>query len=65
LEQCYRLGIKAYVVKPVRLTQFVEAVKHIGVFWALINQPLPGSGPGEYGCPCSSAQGVMPIGPFN
>jgi CheY-like chemotaxis protein len=41
LEQCYRLGVNAYVVKPVRFTQFVEAVKQIGVFWALVNQPPP------------------------
>jgi len=43
LEECYKLGINAYVVKPVRFTEFVEAVKHIGVFWALINEPPPGS----------------------
>jgi len=43
LEECYKLGVSAYVVKPVRFTEFVEAVKHIGVFWALINEPPPGS----------------------
>lgn len=43
LEDCYRLGVNAYVVKPVRFTEFVEAVKEIGVFWALINEPPPGS----------------------
>jgi len=43
LEECYRLGISAYVVKPVRFTEFVEAVRKIGVFWALINEPPPGS----------------------
>jgi CheY-like chemotaxis protein len=37
LAECYRLGINAYVVKPVRFAEFVEAVKAIGVFWALIN----------------------------
>jgi CheY-like chemotaxis protein len=41
LEECYKLGVNAYVVKPVRFTQFVEAVKQIGVFWALINEPPP------------------------
>ncbi|OGR11638.1 MAG: two-component system response regulator [Desulfobacula sp. GWF2_41_7] len=41
LEECYRLGINAYVVKPVRFTEFAEAVKQIGVFWALINEPPP------------------------
>lgn len=44
LEECYRLGINAYVVKPVRFAEFVEAVKQIGVFWALVNEPPPGSG---------------------
>lgn len=41
LEECYRLGVNAYVVKPVRFNEFIEAVKHIGVFWALINEPPP------------------------
>jgi CheY-like chemotaxis protein len=43
LEECYRLGVNAYVVKPVRFTEFVEAVKGLGVFWALINEPLSAS----------------------
>jgi CheY-like chemotaxis protein len=43
LEKCYQLGVNAYVVKPVRFTEFVEAVKQIGVFWALVNEPPPGS----------------------
>jgi CheY-like chemotaxis protein len=42
LEECYQLGVNAYVVKPVRFTEFIEAVKQIGIFWALINEP-PGS----------------------
>jgi CheY-like chemotaxis protein len=43
LEECYKLGVNAFVVKPVRFLEFVEAVKNIGVFWALINEPPPGS----------------------
>lgn len=39
LEQCYKLGANAYVVKPVRFPEFVEAVKQIGIFWALLNEP--------------------------
>jgi CheY-like chemotaxis protein len=39
----YRLGVNAYVVKPVDFHEFVNAVKELGVFWALINQPPPGS----------------------
>jgi CheY-like chemotaxis protein len=46
LEECYRLGVNAYVVKPVRFIEFVDAVKQTGVFWALINQP-PDRMPGE------------------
>jgi CheY-like chemotaxis protein len=43
LDECYKLGVNAYVVKPVRFAEFIEAVKGIGVFWALINEPPPGS----------------------
>jgi CheY-like chemotaxis protein len=41
LGACYRLGVNAYVVKPVRFMEFVDAVKQTGVFWALINRPPP------------------------
>jgi len=41
LKKCYALGVNAYVVKPVDFKAFLDAVKHIGVFWALLNeQPL-------------------------
>lgn len=43
LEESYRLGVNAYVVKPVRFHEFVDAVKRIGVFWALLNEPPSGS----------------------
>lgn len=39
----YQLGVNAYVVKPVDFPSFVEAVKNLGMFWAAINQPPPGS----------------------
>ncbi|MCA9874098.1 MAG: response regulator [Anaerolineales bacterium] len=39
LEECYQLGVNAYVVKPVRFTEFIEAIRQIGVFWMLINEP--------------------------
>src|ERR1700674_3498507 len=39
----YKLGVNAYVVKPVDFHQFVEAIKELGVFWAVINEPPPGS----------------------
>ena len=37
----YKLGVNAYVVKPVDFHEFVNAVKELGVFWAVINQPPP------------------------
>jgi CheY-like chemotaxis protein len=43
LAECYRLGVNAYVVKPVRFPAFVDTVKHIGAFWAMVNEPPPGS----------------------
>ena len=39
----YKLGTNAYVVKPVDFHQFVDAIRHIGAFWALINEPPPGN----------------------
>ena len=39
----YALGVNAYVVKPVDFHQFINAVKELGVFWAIINEPPPGS----------------------
>jgi CheY-like chemotaxis protein len=39
----YSLGVNAYVVKPVDFHEFVNAVKELGVFWAVVNEPPPGS----------------------
>ena len=39
----YRLGVNAYVVKPVSFKEFIDAIQELGVFWALINEPPPGS----------------------
>jgi CheY-like chemotaxis protein len=41
LVDSYDLGVNAYVVKPVKFKEFVEAVDQLGVFWALINEPPP------------------------
>lgn len=41
LIRSYELGINAYVVKPVSFTDFIEAVKQLGVFWALLNEMPP------------------------
>jgi CheY-like chemotaxis protein len=38
----YQLGVNAYVVKPVGFQKFVEAVKQIGAFWTVHNEPPPG-----------------------
>lgn len=43
LVECYKLGVNAYVVKPIRFTEFVEAVRQLGIFWALINEAPPSS----------------------
>ena len=39
----YGFGANAYIVKPVQFQSFVEAVKCVGAFWALLNEPPPGS----------------------
>lgn len=39
----YALGVNAYVVKPVAFADFIGAVKQVGLFWAVLNQPPPGS----------------------
>jgi CheY-like chemotaxis protein len=39
----YQLGVNAYVVKPVDFHAFVNAIKELGVFWAIITEAPPGS----------------------
>jgi DNA-binding response OmpR family regulator len=41
--QSYELGVNAYVVKPVEFKQFVSAISDLGMFWAVLNEPPPGS----------------------
>jgi CheY-like chemotaxis protein len=43
----YQLGVNAYVVKPVDFNEFVEAVRELGVFWVMVNEPPPGCVPGS------------------
>ena len=43
LLRSYELGVNAYVVKPVDFQKFVESIKQIGFFWAVINEPPPGT----------------------
>ena len=35
----YKLGVNAYIVKPVEFEKFVHAVSEVGMFWMLLNQP--------------------------
>jgi CheY-like chemotaxis protein len=42
LIQSYQLGANAYIVKPVDFHQFTDAIKKLGVFWAVLNEPPPG-----------------------
>lgn len=41
LVESYKLGANSYVVKPVDIVQFIDAIKVLGQFWAVINQPPP------------------------
>jgi CheY-like chemotaxis protein len=41
LVESYRLGVNAYVVKPVNFSEFINAVKEVGAFWAIVNEPPP------------------------
>ncbi len=41
LEECYKLRVNAYVVKPVKFNDFVDTVKKLGVFWAMVNEAPP------------------------
>ncbi|NMO16137.1 response regulator [Pyxidicoccus fallax] len=43
LARSYGLGVNAYVVKPVGFQDFVRALKELGLFWAVVNEPPPGS----------------------
>ena len=39
IQECYRLGVNSYVVKPVNFDVFITAVSDPGMYWLLINQP--------------------------
>ncbi len=43
LKRCYDLGVNAYMVKPVNFKDFFEAIKNLGIFWAVLNE-LPQNG---------------------
>jgi len=41
LLECYKHGVNAYVVKPVDFGEFAKAIKQLGIFWAVVNEPPP------------------------
>jgi CheY-like chemotaxis protein len=43
LNDSYKFGVNAYVVKPVDFHEFMDAVKGLGIFWAILNEPPPGN----------------------
>lgn len=43
LLRSYELGVNAFVVKPVGFQEFIQAIQELGVFWAVLNEPPPGS----------------------
>jgi CheY-like chemotaxis protein len=58
----YAIGVNAFVVKPVEFTAFLEAISGLGMFWAVLNEPPPGSvkprrGSSSGGGACSEADG--------
>lgn len=45
LVRSYDLGVNGYVVKPVDFQQFIESIKQLGCFWAIVNEPSPAALP--------------------
>jgi len=45
LVESYKLGVNAYIQKPVEFDAFRQAVKHLGLFWLVVNEPPP---PGSF-----------------
>ena len=39
IKACYKLGVNSYIVKPVNFEGFAEAIKNLGFYWLLLNQP--------------------------
>lgn len=44
LIQSYSLGANSYVRKPVDFTEFMEAVRQLGMYWLVLNEPAPSKG---------------------
>ena len=39
IKKCYSLGVNSYIVKPVNFEAYTRAVKELGLYWLLLNQP--------------------------
>jgi len=39
IQRCYDLGANSYIVKPVNFEGFAQAIKNLGFYWLLLNQP--------------------------
>lgn len=39
IDECYKLGVNSYIVKPLDFEKFIESVSNLGLYWVLMNEP--------------------------